>query len=191
MDEQPVLRRPVAQPGEGGRRRVERPCAAEHVDRVERARTDRVGDAEQFPLGEAEDPLLVELGRNADVRRAWEPPPGGIELGHRHAVIGQEQADVLITQPFVARCLVVAPPERQTAEAAGLGGSQPFPEGGARPEGARAQHGVGCSEGHRFVQTQRNGLAGAAHRGRRVLVTIVPFVFENGTGAHENAAARV
>ena len=32
---------------------------------------------------------------------------------------------------------------------------------------------------------------GAARSGRRVLVTIVPFVFENGTGAHENATARV
>ena len=111
MDEQAVLRRPVAQPGEGGSRLVERPCAAEHVDSVERARADRVGDAEELAFCEAEDPFLVELGRNANVGRAGEPPPGGIEFGHRHAMIGQEQADVLIAQPLVARRLVVAAPE--------------------------------------------------------------------------------
>ena len=126
-----------------------------------------------------------------DVRGARKPPPGGIELGHRHAVIGQEQADVLIPQPLVARRLVVAPPERQAAEAACLGSGQPFPQGDARPHGARAQDGIACAEGHRLAQSGRNGLAAAAHRGRRVLVTIVPFVFENGTGAHEYAAARV
>ena len=84
---------------------------------------------------------------------AGEPPPGGVELGHRQAVIGQEQADVLVAQPFVAGHLVVAAPERNPGEAAGPGGRQPRPEGDARPERARAEHGVARAEGHRFART--------------------------------------
>ena len=186
MDEQAVLSRPVAQPGEGRRGLVERPGAAEHVDRVQRARPHCVGDREQLPLAEAEDPFLVEFGRNTDVGRAGGPPPRGVELGHRHAVVGQQQADVLIAEPLVTRRSVVAPPERQSAEAAGLGRGQPFPEGGpARmvPEQSTV------SPAPRVIGVpRRGGMAWPGHAAAGVgfCVTIVPFVFENGTGAHQD-----
>ncbi len=191
MHEQAVIGCPVAQTAEGLCRLVQGPGAAEDVDRVERACPDALRDAEQLLLTEAEDAFLVELGRNADVGRAGEPPPAGIELRHRHAVIGEEQADVPIAESLVARPLVVAPPQRHTGEAAGVGGRKPLAERGAGPDGARAQDGIARAEGHRSAGTGRNGLAGVGHCGRRVLVTIVPFVPEHGTGTHETAAVRV
>ena len=147
--------------------------------------------AEEFPLAEAEDPFPVVLGRNADVGRAGEPPPGGVQFGHREAMVGQEQADIPVAQPLVTRHLVVATPQRQTREAAAPGSGEPLLEGDPGPERARAQHRVARAEGHRCAETGKDGLAGAGHRGRRVLVTIVPSVSENGTGGVSGAREMV
>ena len=109
-------------------------------------------------------------------------------------MVGQEQADVPVAEPFVARHLVVATPQGKTGEAAGPGRGQPLSKGDPGPQRARAEHGVVRAEGHRRAETEKDGLAGAGHCGRRVLVTIVPSVSENGTGAvsgaHETAGAR-
>ncbi len=103
----------------------------------------------------------------------------GVELGHRQAVIGEQQADVPVAQPLGAGVLVVAPPQRQAGEAAGGRGGHPLPEGDITPQGARAEHGVTRAERH--------------HCRPRVWVTIVASVSENGTGAasgaHECAGA--
>ena len=185
---------PVAQPGEGQRRLVEGPRASEDVDGVERARPDRVGDGEQLGLGVAEDLLGVVGGRNVDVGGARKPPPSGVELAHRQAVILEQQADVLVVETFIAGHPVVPAPERKAREAAGPGCRHPLPEGDAGPERARAEHGVARAESHRPVVRLACGARGTCHRGRRLMVTIVPFVSEHGTrapfGAREIACLR-
>ena len=183
MDEQAVVGGPVAQRGEGARRLVEGPGAPEDIHSVERARPDGVGDGKEFGLAVAEDLLPVMLGRYVDVGHAGKPPPGGVELGHRQAVVVQQQPDVLVSQPFVAGHPVVPTPERKAREAARHGRRHPLPEGDTGPERARTEHAVARAEGHRPFGALACGPVMTGHCGCRLPVTIVPPVCENGTGA--------
>ena len=96
MPEQTVVGGAVAKAGERLGRVVAVPVTTEHVDGVDGAGTDGVGDAEEVILAVAKDVLGVVLrpNRATDVARARQPPPGRVELGDTKAVVIEKSAHV-------------------------------------------------------------------------------------------------
>jgi hypothetical protein len=91
MHEEIVFGGAVAQGGERGRSVVDAPAPPEHVDCVQRSSADSLRDAEQLVFSVPEHAVRIDLGRDADITRAWPPPPGRIDLANREPVVGEHR----------------------------------------------------------------------------------------------------
>ena len=142
VDQQSVVRRTVAQPGERGGGLLDAPVAADDVGARSVNAADVIGDPEQLRLSESEHVHRVELRWDRERRRARGPPPRRIEFGDDEPVIIEERDQILVGITLVARRRIVPTPQRNGREAGRRGGGQPFLECGVTRKRSRAQHKV-------------------------------------------------
>ena len=120
VHEQAVLGRAIAEPGERGGRVIDRPTAAEHVDRVERTGADRLGDARTRRLRRNAKSSSVSSAAGMCTSAA----PGSHDHARSTSATTRPWsasivADVGVRQALAARARVVARPQRDAREPAG------------------------------------------------------------------------